>query len=296
MTLDISWARGAGLVHRVERLSRSVYSFREETSLAVRLLLVVGFAGFTGLSAQVSFPLPFTPVPVTGQVFAVLVSSSVLGRWLGPASQAVYLTVGAAGVPWFAPTGGAGPFTSGGWEAIVGASGGYLIGFLVASVVVGRLLDRGFRERSFSANLLVLLLGVGLIYAIGSTQLALLLGLSASNALLYGAVPFLPGDVLKAAAAAGVLVLALPRGGPAGVGSVPARPALRWSDAPSVVGVLAVVWGTAVVVGFSGGIPAPLVAYYLLSAGALTAVTVSAFGLRRARGRPGPVDATQGTG
>ncbi len=289
MAVNLAWGRGPALVRALEHVSRSVYAFREESSLATRLLLVVSFAAFTGLSAQVSFPLPFTPVPVTGQVFAVLVSSSVLGRWLGPASQAAYLAIGAAGVPWFAPTAGAGPFTSGGWPAFAGASGGYLVGFLVAAFVVGRILDRGLRSRSFGANLLVLLLGVGVIYAIGSAQLALLLDLGPRDALLYGAVPFLPGDILKAVLAAGLLGLALPREYGPSMSSSEVVVDLGRADIVGVAGVLAVVWMIAGLMVLSGIVPADLVAYYVLSAAVSSAAVVSALGIRRAWGRRAPI-------
>ncbi len=285
MNADISWVGGRAIDQRLERMRRSVYAFREESSWAVRCALVLSFAAFTGLCAQVSFPLPFTPVPVTGQVFAVLAASSVLGRWLGPASQAAYLALGAVGVPWFAPTAGAGPFTSGGWPALLGATGGYLLGFLVASAVIGRMLDRGLSERSFGANLLVLLGGVGLIYTIGTTQLAVLLDLPPATAVLYGAVPFLPGDILKAVLAAGLLGFALPRyrTEPATPASV--RPRLRRADVVGVIAVLGAVWIVAgLVVAFAAAPPA-LASYYLLAATVCTAATFLALGVRRALDR-----------
>lgn len=284
MHADVYEPWGPAFFRRLEHVSRSVYTFREETALAYRVLLVLGFAALTGLSAQVSFMLPFTPVPVTGQVFTVLVASSVLGRWLGPASQGAYVGLGALGVPWFAPTQGGAAFTSGGLGSILSVSGGYLIGFVAASAVIGWVLDRGLRHRSFSANLLVLLAGVGIIYTIGSLQLGLLLGTDLPTTLLYGAVPFLPGDILKAVVAASLLVVALPPEGrtdPAPASS----PGLVRNDYLAVGGVLVVVWTVAALIAASGSGASGLEAYYVLSAVLSTGATLAALGLRRARGR-----------
>lgn len=100
----------------------------------VTAALVVGFALLTALSAQIVIPLPFTPVPITGQTFAVLLSGAALGAGAGAASQGLYVLLGAVGLPFYA--GGAS-----GWTVVTGATGGYLVGFIVAAWVVGVLAE-----------------------------------------------------------------------------------------------------------------------------------------------------------
>lgn len=164
-------------------------------------ILVLAGAAFVGLSAQVSIPLPFTPVPVTGQTFAVLLTASALGMWRGVASMALYAVAGLAGVPWFA---GASTAFKGG--ALV-ASFGYVLGFIAAAAIVGWLAERGAtRTAPRMAGLMVL--GNAVIYAFGATWLAVALGVSLSKAIELGVTPFLLGDALKVALAAGLFPLA----------------------------------------------------------------------------------------
>jgi biotin transport system substrate-specific component len=154
-------------------------------------VLVVGGCLLVAGAAQVSIHLPFTPVPVTGQTFAVLLVGASLGSARGLASLALYLAVGIAGLPFFA--GGA----SGG-HVLMGASGGYLVGFALAGAVTGFLAQRGW-DRSFSSALGAMLTGNVLIYLIGVPWLAHSLGASPldQNVLLAGLYPFIPGDMLK---------------------------------------------------------------------------------------------------
>lgn len=278
--LEVGWE--LAVARRLRHVRRSVYDFREDAGWVYRVALVFGFAAFTGICAQISFPLPFTPVPVTAQVFAVLLAGSVLGRWLGPASQAIYLGLGALGVPWFAPSAGAPWFSLGGWAALVGVTGGYLVGFLLASAAVGWTLDRGLQRRTFSGNLLVLLLGVGIIYLAGAAQFAAVTGSGIATTLLYAVVPFVPGDMLKAVVAASALVVTLP----SMRGSGEAEPArLVGLDYLAVVGVVAVTWSIAGGIWGSPAVPRDLVAYYTLAAAACTVAAVSALALRWALAR-----------
>ena len=154
--------------------------------------LVVGGAVLTGLAAQISVPVPHSPVPVTGQTFAALLVGTSLGASRGLASLVLYALAGLAGVPWFA--GG----TSG-----VSVSFGYILGMLLASTVVGALARRG-ADRSVWRMAGTMLLGEALIYAVGVPYLAYAAGLSASAAVAAGLTPFLIGDALKAALAMGV--------------------------------------------------------------------------------------------
>ena len=155
--------------------------------------LVFGGAIFVGLSAQVAIPLPFTPVPLTLQTFAVLLVGAALGSWRGMASMVVYAAAGSAGVPWFSAG-------SSGWG---GASYGYILGFIVAAGVVGRLAERGATLTPLrTAGLMVV--GNLVIYAVGVTYLKFAIDASWSTALSLGLTPFLLGDALKIALAAGL--------------------------------------------------------------------------------------------
>ncbi len=156
------------------------------------LILIVLGALFVAALAQVVIPLPFTPVPITGQTFGVLLVGAALGSKRGAASLASYLTMGIIGLPFFA--GGAH-----GWNILLGATGGYLIGFIVAAYVVGLLAERGL-ERSVRTSVLPFLMGTVIIYMFGVAWLTVVLG-SFSKALAAGLLPFLIGDVIKLVAA-----------------------------------------------------------------------------------------------
>jgi biotin transport system substrate-specific component len=164
-------------------------------------VLVIAGAAFVGLAAQVSIPLPFTPVPLTGQTFAVLLTAAALGMWRGVASMSLYAVAGLAGIPWFA---GASSAFKGG--ALV-VSFGYVLGFVAAAALVGWLAERGAtRTAARTAGLMVL--GNVVIYAFGATWLAAAIGVSLSTAISLGVTPFLVGDLLKVALAAGLFPLA----------------------------------------------------------------------------------------
>ena len=158
------------------------------------VVLVVGAAVLTGIAAQVSIPLPFTPVPITLQTFTVLMAGAALGPIRGGLSMALYLVVGLAGVPWFSEQ-------RSGWEF---ASFGYLIGFLVAATAVGALARRG-ADRTVPGAVLLMIVGNLLIYAIGVAWLASWLAVDLPTAFEFGVWPFLVGDALKIALAAGLL-------------------------------------------------------------------------------------------
>ena len=165
------------------------------------VILVIGGAAFVGLSAQLSIPLPFTPVPVTGQTFAVLLTAGVLGAGRAVLSMLLYLLLGMAGVPWFA--GGSSAFKNG---ALV-VSFGYVVGFLVAAALVGYLAQRGNTRTPLRVAGLMIL-GNAVIYLIGAIWLAAAINVSISTAFELGVQPFLLGDALKIALAAGLFPLA----------------------------------------------------------------------------------------
>jgi biotin transport system substrate-specific component len=152
---------------------------------------------FVAILAQVKIPLPFTPVPLTGQTFAVLLVAAALGSRRGAASMALYIALGTIGLPVFA--GGAA-----GMAYLSGATLGYLIGFVIAAYVIGLLAERGL-ERNIRTSILPFLAGTVIIYVFGVAWLTILLG-SFSKAIAAGLLPFVVGDIIKLFAAA----LALP--------------------------------------------------------------------------------------
>ena len=162
--------------------------------LARSVALVVGGAAFVGLTAQVAIPLPFTPVPLSLQTFSVLLVGAVLGSRRGVASMALYLLAGVAGVPWFSQH-------QSGWAF---ASFGYVVGFVLAAWLVGRLAERG-ADRTVLSTVGLMVLGNLAIYACGVSGLIAATGMSLDRALLAGVVPFLIGDAIKVALAAGLL-------------------------------------------------------------------------------------------
>jgi biotin transport system substrate-specific component len=158
------------------------------------IALVIGGAVFVGLTAQVAIPLPFTPVPLTLQTFSVLLVGAALGSVRGAASMALYLLAGVVGVPWFANQ-------QSGWAF---ASFGYIVGFVAAAWLVGRLAERG-ADRRVVPTIGMMALGNVVIYVFGVAGLMLLADLPLSTALAKGVVPFLIGDVIKILLAAGLL-------------------------------------------------------------------------------------------
>jgi biotin transport system substrate-specific component len=163
----------------------------------VSVLLVIVAAGLTALAAQWRIQLPFTPVPITGQTFAVLLTGAGLGWKLGASGQLLYVAVGAAGAPVFSDT-------SGGFEVLTGATGGYLIGFVVAAGLVGWMAEHR-QDRTFAAMFTAFILGSGVIYVFGVAGLMISADMSLSGAVEAGVVPFLLGDLIKAAGA-GILL------------------------------------------------------------------------------------------
>jgi biotin transport system substrate-specific component len=157
-------------------------------------LLVAGAAGFIGLLAQISIHLSFTPVPITGQTLGVLLAGTALGWRRAGAALLLYAVAGVAGVPWFADH-------SSGYAS---ASFGYIIGFLAAAVLCGYLAERG-ADRSVLRSVPAMLAAEVVIYAFGLTWLAIDLHLGASATIAAGLTPFLAGDAIKAALAAGLL-------------------------------------------------------------------------------------------
>ncbi|MFJ2111521.1 biotin transporter BioY [Streptomyces sp. NPDC087850] len=158
------------------------------------IALVLGGAVLTGVAAQIAVPVPGSPVPVTGQTFAALLVGTALGARRGFVSLALYALVGMVGVPWFAE----------GRSGAAFPSFGYVLGMVLAAVVVGELARRG-GDRSVLRTAGTMVLGSAVIYAVGVPYLALSTGMTLGAAVTAGLVPFLFGDALKAALAMGVL-------------------------------------------------------------------------------------------
>ncbi len=172
---------------------------RAETNLALDAVLVILGSLLMGLVAQLSIKLPFTPVPVTGQTLGVLVIGGALGSVRGVLSMLLYLVWGAVGLPFFAEG-------RSGIEllAFSSATGGYLWGFVVAGYVVGLLAERKW-DRGIGSSLGAMFVGEVIIFTFGVTWLSQALGLPLQDALEAGLYPFVVGDVIKLAIAAGVL-------------------------------------------------------------------------------------------
>ncbi|MEO0137407.1 MAG: biotin transporter BioY [candidate division WOR-3 bacterium] len=144
------------------------------------------FALITGIFAQIRIPLGFTPVPVTGQVFAVLMSGVLLGGFYGGMSMVFYLLLGGLGVPWFAG------LRSG---LMPGPTLGYLFGFIPAAVFVGIFIHR---FRNLLAQLLIMLGGIAIIYFLGAVNFAWYLRVEFPTTLKLAVLPFIPFDIAKA--------------------------------------------------------------------------------------------------
>jgi biotin transport system substrate-specific component len=155
---------------------------------------VIGAAGLVGLLAQVTIHLSFTPVPVTGQTLGVLLSGTALGWKRGAAAMVTYGTLGVLGVPWFANHA----------SGYVGASFGYVIGFVLCAAACGFLAERG-ADRSVIKSLPAMIVGEVVLYLIGVVWLGFTLHVGAGEAISLGLTPFLIGDSIKAALAAVLL-------------------------------------------------------------------------------------------
>jgi len=155
-------------------------------------LLIVAASLVTALAAQIAVPLPWSPVPITGQTFAVLLSGAVLGARRGFLAQVLYLSQGALGLPVFA--GGAA-----GVATLLGPTAGYLFAFPFAAAVTGALAERGW-DRRFFTMAAAMLFGSAVIFALGLAWLSRFV--PGPGVLAAGLYPFVPGDLVKTALAA----------------------------------------------------------------------------------------------
>ena len=158
-------------------------------------LLALGGAGFLAVMAQIAIPVPGSPVPVTGQTLAVLLIGTTYGARLGVTTFATYLLAGIAGAPVFAPSATS---ANHGIDRLLGATGGYLVGMFVASLLLGYLADRK-ADQKFATSFPALILGEITIFGFGLVWLHNSLDLSWSATISAGLTPFILGEVLKIA-------------------------------------------------------------------------------------------------
>ena len=181
------------------------FKWRYNLVLIKKLGLALAMAFFTGLMAQIRIYLPFTPVPITGQVLAVLLSGVICGGVFGSLSQLIYIGLGFAGLPWFVA------FSPSSGHLFACPTGGYLIGFVIAPLLIGRYTDRYIGARALFSQIKLMMLGVGVIYISGAIVLALVMRLTLWQALLQGIFPFILIDLIKATLVASVSTAILPR-------------------------------------------------------------------------------------
>jgi biotin transport system substrate-specific component len=183
------------------------FRWRDRAGLPWKVVISIAMAGAVGLLAQLRIPLPFTPVPVTGQTFGVLMAGVLLGKKWGGASLAIYAVLGLAGVPWF-----------NGASSGLTATGGYLIGFIMASFFLGYFVEKIPDKRSFNQMFgLMLFATLVLVYVPGLVWLGIWLNLvkgipsDVVSLISLGALPFIAGDILKTGLAAALAIKLLPQ-------------------------------------------------------------------------------------
>lgn len=164
-----------------------------ETRFTLKEITLIGiFTALTCILAQISIPIPFSPVPITLQVFAVCISAVILGKKLGTMSQIIYVLLGAMGVPVLANF-------SGGLDKILGPTGGFILSFPIMAFIIGSFVER---KQSFFNTFISLIISLLICYIIGTLQLSFIMKLDIEKALSLAVIPFIPLDIAKILAAA----------------------------------------------------------------------------------------------
>lgn len=194
--------------NRVDATAPELFRAEPARHSLLRNTAAVGLgAALVAVAAQVSVPIPFTPVPMTLQPMAVIIVGGLLGPMAGAAALVTYLAMGIAGLPVFAAIPGAPQ----GVARLLGPTGGYLLSYPLVAAVTGWLATVGGRTSADVVRVMVAcVIGMVLVHVGGASQLALLTG-SAAGAFKLGFVPFLTGDLIKVGLAAAVILLAGPR-------------------------------------------------------------------------------------
>ena len=189
---------------------KNIFERIQDASTATKLLMSLMMACITGIMAQIIIPLPWTPVPITAQTFAVLCSGLFLGRKYGCLSQILYIVLGVAFIPWF---GG----MTGGLDIFLGSTCGFLIGFVIASYFIGYIAEKYADARNFKKMALTIgIANFALIYIPGLAGLALFMSMQGTpvgivDLLMMGLIPFIAGDIIKILGAASVSKVFLPK-------------------------------------------------------------------------------------
>jgi biotin transport system substrate-specific component len=177
-----------------------VVTSRADVSPAIRAAAVLFVTVLTIVAAQVSVPLPFTPVPFTLQPMIVLLGGAALGARLGMSAQVLYLALGIAGLPVFA----ASPILPQGFGRLLGPTGGYLMTYPIAAFVTGYLAQRGL-DRRYLTSVIAMVAGLSIIFTGGVLWLAFGAHAGLATAVRTGLLPFIPADIIKVLLAATVL-------------------------------------------------------------------------------------------
>ena len=191
-------------INSYKRIRYNIFEGLYGLNFIYKALLALGMACLTGLGAQFKLFLPFTPIPITAQIVFVLLSGTLLGRY-GGLSQATYLVIGCLGVQWFAAG------TGWGTEILFGITGGYLLGFIIASTLIGFFTERYLKARSFTVQLSLMLIGIVVIYAFGALQFSMIMHTGFQKTMILAVIPFIPLDILKAISASIISTAILPK-------------------------------------------------------------------------------------
>ena len=177
-----------------------VVSSRADVLPAIRVAAVLFVTVLTIVAAQVSVPLPFTPVPFTLQPMVVLLGGAALGARLGMSAQILYLAIGIAGLPVFA----ASPILPQGFGRLLGPTGGYLMSYPLAAFVTGYLAQRGL-DRRYLTSVIAMVAGLAIVFTCGVLWLAFGAHVGLAGAVRTGLIPFIPADIVKVLLAATIL-------------------------------------------------------------------------------------------
>lgn len=185
---------------QTNRYNPLIKTLLPQRTLLQPVFLILAGSLFVGLLAKVAIPLPFTPVPITGQTLGVALIGAALGAKLGFLTLVTYLVEGTAGLPVFAP----------GSLGIFGPTGGYLLAYPLAAGFIGFLVEKYGADRKFLPTLLAMLAGDLITFTLGAIWLGVWLSMAGKfsgvySVLMAGVIPFLPGSLIKASLAAALL-------------------------------------------------------------------------------------------
>lgn len=188
-----------------------IFTKIQESTTTQKIILSILMACLTGIMAQIVIPLPFTPVPITGQTFAVLIAGLLLGKKYGVFSQILYIGLGATIIPWFSGM-------TGGIEVLFGATCGYFVGFLLATYFIGYISENYAQSRNFWRMLgvvgisnFVLIYVPGLLGLYAFTYFTTGVVLGPAELIIMGFAPFIVGDIVKITGASLVSKIFLPK-------------------------------------------------------------------------------------